>query len=731
MPYSAAFLLMPALAPGMDISPAEIDFFEKEVRPLLVQRCQSCHGADKAKGGLRLTSRAAVLEGGGTGPAALPGKPGDSLLVKAIRHTDSPKMPPKERLPDREIDILTRWVQMGLPWPDAAGSAGAGRFEITPEQRRFWAFQPVKDSSPPIIKDASWPLTPIDRFVLAKIEAKGLRPSAVADRRTLIRRATFDLTGLPPTPDEIDAFLADGSPAAWEKVIDRLLASPHYGERWGRHWLDLVHYADTAGETADFPVPEAYRYRNYVIDAFNADKPYDDFLREQIAGDLLAAEGPPEKKAERIIATGYIAVARRFGFDPQNYQHLTIEDSIDTLGKTVLGLTVSCARCHDHKFDPISRADYYALYGIFASTRYPFPGSEENKRPRDFVALGPNERAYAVAEGSPANARVQLRGDPHQPGPEVPRRFLEILGGAALPPGTKGSGRLELARWLTDAKNPLTARVMVNRIWQHHFGRGLVRTPNNFGKQGQSPTHPELLDYLAARFVEDGWSVKKMHRRIMLSRAYQQDSSLRETINQSADPGNEYMTHFERQRLDAESIRDALLAVGGGLDRSRGGPHPFPPENTWGFTQHNPFQAVYDTNRRSVYLMTQRIRRHPFLALFDGADPNSSTAQRGVTTVPTQALFFLNDPFLHEQAGKFADRLLAEPGDDGRRVERAYRIALGRAPTNDEWRDAADYLREAAEALAAAGTEPAQRRRQAWAGFARVLFGSNEFIYVD
>jgi hypothetical protein len=726
-----AFLLLPALAVGSDVTPAEIDFFEKEVRPLLVQRCQTCHGPDKAKGGLRLTSRAALLEGGGTGPAVVPGKPDESLLIKAIRHKDSPKMPPKERLPDRDIDVLTRWVQMGLPWPETATVvAGLGKFEITPEQRRFWSFQPVKDSPPPPVKDLSWPLTPIDRFLLAKLEAKGLKPVAAADRRTLIRRATFDLLGLPPTPEEIDSFLADESPAAWEKVIDRLLAAPHYGERWGRFWLDLVHYADTAGETADFPVPEAYKYRNYVIDSFNADKPYDEFLREQIAGDLLAAEEPPEKRAERIIATGFIAVARRFGFDPQNYHHLTIEDSIDTLGKSVLGLTISCARCHDHKFDPISRSDYYALYGIFDSTRYPFPGSEEKNRPRDFVQLGPNERAYAVADQTGKDARIHLRGDPKQLGPEVPRHFLEILGGAVLPPGTKSSGRLELARWLTDPKNPLTARVLVNRLWQHHFGRGLVRTPNNFGKQGQPPTHPELLDFLAARFVADGWSIKRMHRRILLSRAYQIASSSDEK-NAALDPGNDCLWHFERRRLDAESIRDALLAVGGGLDRSPGGPHPFPPEKSWGFTQHNPFQAVYDSNRRSLYLMTQRIRRHPFLALFDGADPNSSTAQRGVTTVPTQALFFLNNPFVHEQAGRFADRLLAETEDEGRRIDRAYRLALGRTPTEEERRDAADYLREATEALAATGVPLTQRQRQAWAGLARVLFGSNEFIYVD
>jgi hypothetical protein len=557
------------------------------------------------------------------------------------------------------------------------------------------------------VKNTAWPLTPIDRFILAKLEEKGLAPVGTADKRVLIRRATFDLTGLPPSPEEVEAFLADPSPQAFEKVIDRLLASRHYGERWGRYWLDIVRYADTAGETADFPVPDAYRYRNYVIDAFNADKPYDLFLKEQIAGDILARTGPREKYTERVIATGYLASARRFGFDPQNYHHLTIEDTIDTLAKSILGLTIACARCHDHKFDPIGRADYYALYGIFDSTRYPFPGSEENKRSKDFVPLlPPGEtppagapavgKAYAVAEGTPHNARIHKRGDPTTLGEAVPRRFVEVLGGQVLPPGVPGSGRLQLAEWLASADNPLTARVLVNRLWQHHFGEGLVRTPSNFGKQGRPPTHPELLDYLAARFVAGGWSIKAMHKQIMLSRTYQL-ASAGDPKSLAADPANEWLWHFERRRLDAESIRDSLLAVSGALDRTPGGPHPFPPENTWGFTQHNPFEAVYSTSRRSIYLMTQRLRRHPFLALFDGPDPSSSTAQRSVTTVPTQALFFINNPFVHEQSLQLAERLLRGSGDDRGRT----------------------------------GTPADQCPRLAWAGYARVLFCSNEFIYVD
>ncbi len=543
-----------------------------------------------------------------------PGKPDDSLIVQAVRFKDAPKMPPTGKLDDREIQVFTHWVELGAPWPKTAVLAPAGwGFQITEEQRRFWSFQPVKATEPPIVKDAAWNGSPIDRFLQAKREALGLTPVGLADRRVLIRRVTFDLTGLPPTPEEIDAFLADASPTAFEKVVDRLLASPAYGERWGRYWLDVAHYADTAGETADFPVPQAYRYRNYVIDAFNADKPYDQFVREQIAGDLLppVADAPGSPKAgERLIATGFIAGARRFGFDPQNYQYLTIEDTIDTTGKAILGLTVACGRCHDHKFDPIAQADYYALYGIFDSTKYPFPGSEEHKAPSDFPKLPTGEPVYAVGEGTPHNVHIHKRGDPTNLGPEAPRRFLQILGGQPLPAACKGSGRLQLAEWLSSPKNPLTARVMVNRIWQHHFGEGLVRTPNNFGKQGRPPTHPELLDYLADRFVADGWSVKAMHRMILLSRSYKL-SSADDEHDRALDPNNESLWCFDRRRLDAEAIRDSLLAVSGALDRTMAGPHPFPPADTWNFTQHSPFQAVYETNHRSVYLMTQRTAPPP------------------------------------------------------------------------------------------------------------------------
>ena len=609
--------------------------------------------------------------------------------------------------------------------------------------RNHWAFRPVTDPPAPKVRDEAWPVSPIDRFILARLEQHGLRPAPAADRRTLIRRATMDLTGLPPAPRDVEAFLADDRPEAFEQVVDRLLASPHHGERWGRHWLDLARYADTAGETADFPVPEAYRYRDYVIAAFNQDLPYNDFLTEQIAGDIVAANGPADRRAAQIIATGFLAVARRFGFDPQNYHHLTIEDTIDTLGKTVLGLSIACARCHDHKFDPIDSQDYYALYGILASSRYPFPGSEEVKRPRDFVPVGapggPPAFAYAMAESErPANARLQRRGDPTNLGPEVPRRFLAVLGGSNHPPVARGSGRRELAAALTDPKNPLTARVLVNRVWQHHFGRGLVATASDFGTRGLAPSHPELLDWLARRFVEDGWSIKRLHRRIMLSRTYQMasrhaDQTVLHAQEQArqADPENIWLAHYNRRRLDAEELRDAILWLGGDLVLGPGGPHPFPPVAQWNFTQHAPFQAVYETRRRSVYLMTQRIRRHPYLALFDGADPNSSTAGRNVTTVPTQALFFLNNPLVHLEARQLAGRLLQEGRDDPDRIDRLYRLAFARPATEPECAEALCYLGDARAVLASEDAADHEANRDAWASLVRTMMASNEFVHVD
>jgi len=801
--------------PSGQFSGDGIAFFEKKIRPLLVNKCYECHSASakKVRGELVLDTRAALLKGGATGPAIVPGEPEKSLLIRAVRHIDDKLKMPKEKLADAEIADLVAWVKMGAPDP-GVGSAKTARLDIE-HSKEFWSFKPLHSVAAPAIRDTKHSIrNEIDRFILAKLQEKGLTPAPPTDKRTLIRRATYNLTGLPPTPDEIAAFLKDNSPGAFTKVVERLLASSAYGERWGRHWLDVVRYADTAGDNSDYPVPQMYRYRNWVLDAFNRDLPYDEFIRQQLAGDLLAAKDEADRE-RKLIATGYLANSKRFGsYEDARYPwYLTYEDTIDNLGRTFLGLTINCARCHDHKFDPISQQDYYALYGFFQSTRYPRPGIELDKTQHDFVPLATAEQvavfekerkakaaelekrvndssnakeayeiqlaaarklkdeteraekieqlkkaidaaqkelktalkaredfaraaqpfptAYAVAEldsggkKKVGNACVQIKGDPERLGPEVPRRFPTVLGGQTLPAKEKGSGRLELANWIADPKNPLTARVMVNRIWHYHFGRGIVPTPSNFGTLGQPPTHPELLDYLTERFIESGWSVKAMHRLIMLSGVYQM-ASRDDAANEKIDVGNEYLWRFNRQRLDAESIRDTLLAVGGNLDRKPGDAHPFPAMNTWNFTQHNPFKANYDTNRRSVYLMTQRIQRHPFLSLFDGADTNASTDRRTTSTTPLQALFLMNDPFVHAQAQKFAARVLADGKDDAARIERAYLLLFGRPPTIEETTAAKDYLAKVAAKLAGSSNPSI-----AWESLARALFMSNEFVYLD
>lgn len=788
-----------------NVTPEAAEFFEKKVRPLLDDHCYECHSAEskRVKGGLRLDVREGILKGGDSGPAVVPGDPEKSLIIKAVRYSDGDlQMPPKHRLSPEEVANLEAWVKMGAPDPRVETNAPTTTYGVDLEKgKQFWSLQPVRKSHVPLVKNRRWVRNDVDRFVLAKLEQKGLEPASDADKRTLIRRATFDLTGLPPTPEEVDAFLADKSSKAFEKVVNRLLASSAYGERWGRHWLDVVRYADTSGCNSDYPIPDARKYRDYVIDSFNRDLPYDEFIREQIAGDLLPAK-TDEEHFRKVIATGYLAISRRFG-SRNNEFHLTIEDTIDNVGKGVLGLSVSCARCHDHKFDPILQRDYYALYGILNSTRYAFPGTEIYRHPKDFVPLvsGTNvqvlakyqeqlaalddeveslnrqrialgkvtededdsalsvetreklrkvkedlkavkdrqreletnapvvPRAYAVADGKAADAKIQKKGQPTSLGDSVPRGFLQVLGGQTLPKDGQGSGRLELARWLTDSKNPLTARVMVNRIWQQHFGRGIVQTPNDFGVRGKAPTHPELLDYLASRFVASGWSVKAMHRLIMLSRAYQMSSEENSRYVQ-IDPNNDLLWRFSPRRLEAEEVRDAMLAVAGNLDRSPGGEHPFPPENEWRYSQHRPFVAVYETTRRSVYLMQQRIRKNPFLELFDGADTNATTGERPTSTTPLQALFMMNDPFAHSEAEQFAQRL-ATLSVESSRIELAYRLAFGRAASPEEIRQGEDYVRECQLALQQTTLPTDKRSSAAWASYCRVLLSSNEFLFID
>jgi hypothetical protein len=834
------------------------------------------------------------------------------------------------------------------------------------------------------MKKGAWGRNAVDAFILRDLDARNLSPEPLAARRKLIRRASYGLIGLPPTTSQVEKFIADPAPdaEAFQTIVEDLLASKHYGERWGRHWLDVVRYADTAGENSDHPLSHVWRYRNWVIDAFNQDKPYDEFVREQLAGDLLARNKEPQERSANIIATGYLALARRFGHDIDKSMHLTYEDTIDNLGKAFLGLSISCARCHDHKHDPILMRDYYSLYAVLDSTRFSFPGCEPKQQPRDLIPIGNAELqtkreawektrrklqaladaggaaetkwvrelaarsykvltkgdvpdggsvhvtpepftlsvkkgeaihlsilpqanygadttildysitfngakepirwsltdlidnltlgnphdaqlgakwcflntandepcfltgrkesvhgkpelraweddappsilvnasqdpvkvwttlpgrtfyvhpgpkgpvaiawlspidgqiaidlkmsdghpggdgvgwrlehfaepkiseaylalarsaasrskhlialrehaamepqmdlAYAVADGEPKKAQLQERGDPEVPGKEVPREYLAILGGGSLGDG-QGSGRLELAERIASADNPLTARVMVNRIWAWHFGRGLVATPNDFGNHGQVPSHPELLDYLARCFIEHGWSVKAMHRLILSSATYQQAASAG-TIAGT-------FSAFAHRRLSAEELRDTMLLAAGTLDLSPGQGHPFPPEQSWSFTQHAPFAAEYASNRRSIYLMRKRNRNSAYFALFDGADPNASTAERGVTTPPTQALYFMNDSFFHDCAERFAVRIRAAAPDTSGRLDFACRELFSRPVRNEEVTAFEEFAATLATTIKGDATAIG---RQSWSAWARILLASNELLHTD
>ena len=792
---------MPALLVAQTAAPTAdgIDYFEKNIRPLLAANCYGCHSTKlpQPMGGLLLDSRAGMLRGGKSGtPSIVPGKPEESLLLGAVLGSNKDlRMPPGKTLAQIDIEHLAEWIKMGAPDPrtEAAPPPVPSAAYDWEKAKQHWAFRPIQDPKPPAIASPEWNRSPIDAFIKAKLDEKRLTPQPRATKLALLRRATYDLTGLPPAPEEIDAFLKDASPLAFEKVVDRLLASPQYGERWGRHWLDVVRYADTSGDNSDFPVPSMFRYRNWVIAAFNKDQPYNQFLRDQLAGDILAAkEGLADTNKEawqaKIIATGYLANSRRFGSRIQEF-HLTIDDTIDNLGKGILGLTVACARCHDHKFDPIPTADYYALYGIFKSTSYPHAGTEIYPHTYGFAALNLQQapdlkryetqlsgldnriedikankikfatddekrkaeaenqdnlrrltnrypyfaKAYAVSEGKPVNARIMVRGEPATLGPEVERGFLTILGGDKLPAGETGSGRLELADWVADPKNPLTARVIVNRVWQWHFGQGIVATPDDFGARGEAPSHPELLDYLATRFIESGWSIKKLHRMILLSRTYQAASG-NDPKNALKDPKNAYLWKFNRRRLDAEEIRDSLLALSGNLDPAPGGEPPFTPEMSWKYTQHQPFIAAekdFATNKRSVYLMQQRIRRQPFLDLFDGADPNSVTGVRPLTTTALQALYTMNDPFFHEQADGLAVRVGMAYGTDAERLNYAFSLLYGRSTTPEEIRDARQFLSAARASLDGTAVPDYKKNREALASLMRVLLSTSEFLTLD
>ena len=963
-PKSFAGLLFllgaPALVQAAD--PAGLQFFEQKIRPVLLKECYSCHSEEskKSKGGLLVDTRDGLLKGGDSGPALVPGKAVDSLLMKALRH-DEIEMPPKGKLSDEVIGDFERWISIGAPDP-RTGKAATTQTTIDLEAgKKFWAFQAPKPTTPPTVKNAGWARTDIDRYILAKLEAKGMQPAPDADRVTLIRRASVVLTGLPPTPAEIDSFVRDSSPEAYTNLVDRLLASPAFGERWGRHWLDVVRYADSNGKDENLTFHEAYRYRDYVISAFNRDKPFNQFIMEQIAGDLLPGDTQAQRD-EQLTATGYLVLGPKVLADRDQLKRKmdVVDEQVETIGRTFLGLTLGCARCHDHKFDPIPTADYYGIAGILASTRtldsfklgnpivsgwmlrplgangeaqltaqkehqkklqtltasitklknelkqhedkatmrvptqligitvddkeaklvgtwkpsvysrpyvgdgyihddktgngeksatftpkLPKAGEYEvfisytgtkgratntpvtvrgadgektvlvnqelppkldglfhsvgtfkfaagtagsvtisNKDTTGYVivdavrfvptgALGkdpemamgvPSEVKDKIADGQkrlkdleaeekalkaagppqptlvmavrddakPADLRINIRGNPHSLGNPAPRGFLTVASTGKTPAiAPAESGRRELAQWLADPANPLPARVMVNRIWQHIVGEGLVRTVDNFGKQGSTPTHPELLDALAIQFVKEGWSVKKLVRAIMLSRVTQIATS-NDPAALKADPENHLFGRANRRRVEAEVLRDAILQASGKLDSTMGGPVVASlGERAIDNESKGGVQVQIDASlRRSVYLPVIRNDLPKIFEVFDFADPDVTTGYRDTTTVPTQALFLMNSPFAMDQAQHMAKRLLALP-DDNARLTELYRSALSRAPSAKETERGLKALANFKELFANKTKAKTNPEAEAWAAVSLAVFSCTEFRFIE
>ncbi|HWB13693.1 MAG TPA: PSD1 and planctomycete cytochrome C domain-containing protein [Pirellulales bacterium] len=786
----------PALASGQESAADDIRFFETHVRPILAARCYRCHSADKQKGGLRLDSREGLMTGGDSGPAVVPGKPQESLLIEAIGYADGGlQMPPNEKLPDGEIARLRRWVERGAAFPETVASTAT-------DGRDFWSFRPIGDPIVPAVDDQGWPESAVDRFVLSQLEQRELRPAPPADKRTLLRRATFDLTGLPPTPQEFDAFLADESPTAFAKVVDRLLDSPHYGERWGRHWLDVARYADSNGLDENVAYGNAWRYRDYVVDAFNRDKPFDQFLLEQIAGDLTTAVGDVAVKHERLIATGFLALGPKVlaEVDEKKMEMDIIDEQLDTFGRAVLGLTLGCARCHDHKFDPISTEDYYGLAGIFKSTRTmetfkkvarwyenPIPTADDLARQAEHANRVADARqaverlvaaadeqlevagetlatdkerearysdetkaqlkqmretlaalekqaptlptAMGVCEGEVADVAICVRGNHLTTGAVVPRRFPQVLAGEQQSPiDGRQSGRRQLAEWLVGPDHPLTARVMINRIWRWHFGNGLVRSTDNFGRLGEPPSHPELLDWLARQFIDSGWSIKAMHRLMTLSRTYQMGSAY-DARAAAVDPENRLRWRMDARRLEAEEIRDSLLAVGGLLDRSMGGPVLQVKNREYLFDHTSKDLTRYDSHRRSIHLPVVRNNLYDVFQLFDATDAAVAEGNRLTTTVAPQALFMMNSDLIAEASESLATSLLAGTDlDDPALIRRLYLLAYSRQPSDVEI-ERSMFLLVRFESLAEG--QPVQRRHRAWSWLCQVILAANEFVYLS
>jgi len=820
-----ALFLIPLAA-----SAAEGDaFFRERVEPLLKQRCFECHShAGKIKGGLVLDSRSGWQAGGDSGAALVPGSPEKSHLIEAVRYTNPDmEMPPKAKLPQSEIAVLEEWVKRGAPDPRetvAVAKAVKKAGVDVEEGRKHWSYQPVRDTAPPAVHDQAWPLNEVDAFILAKQEAAGLQPGPEAEAHAWLRRVTFDLTGLPPTEAEIADFVTDRSPKAHERVVDRLLSSRAYGERWARHWLDLVGYAEQIGTEGKVFAEHAWRYRDYLVDSFHQDKPFDRFIREQLAGDLLPAASPQERR-ENLIATGFIVLGDVDinAIDKLKMEHDFVDSQVSKVGTAFLGMTLGCVRCHDHKFDAIGQQDYYALAGMFRSTkttfktghgiwsniqRVPLPELEEDravarsheqklagwrkekqKLEAESKALGDKPdaagkkrldelkkeltahelrighgeyfhpgkpQAIAVQDAEkPADMRVTIRGNPYALGDTMPRGLVRVAMWGPQPTIPAGqSGRLQLADWIADARHPLTARIAVNRVWQKLFGEGLVRSVDYFGTRGDTPSHPELLDHLAHRFMREGWSQKKLIRMLALSRTYRLSSDgfptdagrptdLKSNESQSVgflesvggkDPENKLLTRMNRQRLDAESIRDAMLVASGRLAEPVGGPGlPLEfPENISGLPLkvkqdvHPQFSLKKEREsqmvERTLYLPVVRTGTQPGTArlrdVFDFPQPAQFTSKRSETTVPTQSLYLLNADLIRERGEDLAKMLLAIQEDDSAGLARLWLRVLNRPITAAEREDALTFLQ----------TSKAAGETQAWTELARALFGTNEFL---
>ncbi len=753
------------------ISTEQRDFFEKKIRPVLDSQCYECHakGAKKIGGKLLLDSPAALQKGGESGAPIVAGKPEESLLFRALRHENDLEMPPEKPLPEAVIADFSRWIKMGAPDPRETAPTPEG--SITDRQYKegdLWSFTAPEKPSVPQVRDTSWSRDEIDRFALATMESHGLQPAPDADSRALVRRLYYDLIGMPPTYAEVRLFEAAflvNQEAAIERLVDGLLDSRHFGERWGRHWLDVARYGESNGNdglSRNPTFPHAWRYRDYVIDAFNRDLPYDRFVTEQIAGDLLKADSPEERDRQHI-ATGFLALgAKPAKAMNDNFEMDVVADQIEVVGTGLLGLSIGCARCHDHKFDPIPTRDYYAMAGFFTSseTLWGVAGNEKlTAPPTDLHVLQAASRALPpfgfvetvlVIESNtgvplkappskwapgtplamgmrdrkePADCKINLKGESKQVGESVPRGFLRaVKSNEPIIIDPKTSGRLQLAQWITSPVHPQTARVMVNRVWGHLFGEGLVRTPNDFGVYGEKPTHPALLDHLAIQFVENGWSIKSLIRSLVLSRTYRQSCHSGDGVTAtSPDAENRWLSHHNRRRLDAESLRDAMLRVSGQLD-------PVPGEGS--LIRHrdilvNLADNLHEpSNHRSVYQCYLRNSPPPDLAAFDLPDFIGVTGKREVSTLPGHALFLFNNAFVIDQSAHFARRLLDDAQkNETQRIMIAYQESLNRDPDPEELYRAIELLEET--------TRETGSVEIAWASLCQALFSTNEFRYLD